>query len=55
MDPKKHKPSESFTDPAVDMAFRIAELQRRAKCSGFTSQSDWEANKKFMDDLWGED
>lgn len=54
MDPKNHKPIDPPNAPTVDMAGRVAELQKHAKNTGFTSQSNWEVDKRFMDDLWGE-
>ncbi|WP_156429090.1 hypothetical protein [Paracoccus aminovorans] len=55
MDSKPHDQPDPPADPPSDMAKRVAELQKLAKNLGFSGPSDWENEKRFFDQEWGED
>ena len=55
MERKPHEHTDLPADPRSDMAKRVAEIQKLAKDLGFGGPSDWENEKRFFDQEWGED
>ncbi|MFC3571655.1 hypothetical protein [Paracoccus simplex] len=55
MESKPHEHTDLPADPPSDMTKRVAEIQKLAKDLGFSGPSDWENEKGFFDQEWGED